>query len=189
MTTNPKANTPANTKTDHACSGVDLPATDMAGDPMADLFAVSVDELDTVQLTELLTEASARMQHRYRLWTGDVRLALPVTYCPGCRRQLVNHLFVDFTKVGGELLCMFCAQKAAAGTVAALRAEDTELVAGARSLSRTGAVRLLMRHGAKAVPPEAPGGEYGDGIDLADNHDDTHTDPIDPAGTYFIEEE
>lgn len=78
---------------------------------------------------------------------------LPVRYCPGagewCGTQLVNALYVLEQSTGNDLLiCLWCAQKAPAGTVAPLNETERGFVAGELpALDPVDAVALLVRIG------------------------------------------
>jgi hypothetical protein len=79
------------------------------------------------------------------------RVVVPVLFCPDCARQLVNHLF---WVVGTEtaLVCVLCARRRPAGSVAALLAESAGFVRGAVPvLTPADAVALLVRLGARPV--------------------------------------
>lgn len=80
------------------------------------------------------------------------RVRLPVLFCPDCRSQLVNHLFCVIRT--GMLLCVFCARRRPAGSVAALLAESAGFLPGAVPVLIPGAaVALLTRLGAVLVSP------------------------------------
>lgn len=82
---------------------------------------------------------------------SGLRVELPVLYCPGvgewCGWQLVNYVYVQ--DAGAELVCLWCAQKAPAGTVAPLNpAESGAVEDEAPALDPVDAVALLVRLGA-----------------------------------------
>ncbi|MFC5238060.1 hypothetical protein [Pseudonocardia zijingensis] len=79
-----------------------------------------------------------------------MRAKLPIIYCPDCRTQLVNHLYVDLHT--DTLLCLFCARNRPTGTVAPLNASEGEFVTGERApLNPADAITLLRRLGAAVV--------------------------------------
>jgi hypothetical protein len=77
-----------------------------------------------------------------------MRVKLPVIYCPGCRTQLVNHIYYDLKK--HDLLCIWCAKRRPKGTVAAINGKEAGFVAGeAPALNQVDAIALLVRRGAR----------------------------------------
>lgn len=79
-----------------------------------------------------------------------MRVKLPVIYCPGCRTQLVNHIYHDLRK--DELVCVFCAKTRPKGSVAALNSAESGFVAGEKpALDLADAVALLVRCGASVI--------------------------------------
>jgi hypothetical protein len=80
--------------------------------------------------------------------TDNFDVRLPVIYCPGCRSQLVNFLYIDLPK--GELIDLWCARDRPPGTVAALNsADDAHLAGAAPALDPVDAIALLVRLGAR----------------------------------------
>jgi hypothetical protein len=77
-----------------------------------------------------------------------MRVKLPLIYCPGCRTQLVNHLYYDHRR--RELLCIWCAKNRPSGSVAAVNEKEAGFVSGeAAALDPVDAIALLVRHGAR----------------------------------------
>jgi hypothetical protein len=76
-----------------------------------------------------------------------MRVRLPVIYCPGCRSQLVNYLYLDLTT--DDLLCIWCARKRPTGTVAAVNGSQAGAVPGEKpALDPVDSIALLVRRGA-----------------------------------------